>query len=239
MLGRIMGLNSPEEVTRAVGSIFGRQDSQNQMMKLVMAMGKNPEAKEGLRKATVDYILGRFVGNTEAATSRLGTIKSDQLQTFVAQNKGALRIAGFSDDELQMMDNIAEDLQRANRSLASVRLPGGSNTTQDVIASRAGKDGSVMLKILLASAGSGAGVGMLSNSMTGAAAMLGAGVVGAMRQKGIRTVEDLVKDALLNPERARFLMMKASPGNIKLVGPSIIQQYRRAAVASIAASATK
>ena len=238
MLGRIMGLNSPDDVTRAVGSILGRQDSQNLMMKLVMALGKSPEAKEGLRKAVVDHVLGRFVGNTEAATSRMGTIKSDQLQTFINQNKGALRIAGFGDDELKMMDNIAEDLQRANRSLASVRLPGGSNTTQDMIASRAGKDGSVMLKILLASAGSGAGVGMLSNSMTGAAAMLGAGVVGAMRQKGIHTVEDLVKDALLNPERARLLLMKASPGNIKLAGPSMIQQYRRAALASIAASAT-
>ena len=239
ILGRIMGLNSPDDVTRAVGSIFGRQDSQNVMMKLVGAMGKNPEAREGLRKAIVDYVLGRFVGNTEAATSRIGTIKSDQLQTFINQNKGALRIAGFGDDELKLMDNIAEDLQRANRSLASVKLPGGSNTTQDMISSRAGKDSSVMLKILLASAGSGAGVGMLSNSMTGAAAMLGAGVVGAMRQKGIHTVNDLVKDALLNPERARLLMMKASPGNIKLAGPSMIQQYRRAAMASIAASATR
>jgi hypothetical protein len=238
ILGRIMGLNSPDDVTRAVGSIFGRQDSQNLMMKLVAAMGKNPEAREGLRKAIVDYVLGRFVGNTEAATSRMGTIKSDQLQTFINQNKGALRIAGFGDDELKLMDDIAEDLQRANRSLASVKLPGGSNTTQDMISSRAGKDGSVMLKILLASAGSGAGVGMLSNSMTGAVAMLGAGVVGAMRQKGIHTVNDLVKDALLNPERARYLMMKASPGNIKLVGPSMIQQYRHAAVASLAASAT-
>jgi hypothetical protein len=233
-----MGLSSPDDVTRAVGSIFGRQDSQNTMMKLLMALGKNPEAKEGLRKAVVDYVLDRFVGNTEAATSGLGTIKSDQFQTFIAKNKGALRIAGFGDEELQMMDNIAEDLQRANRSLASVKLPGGSNTTQDMIASRAGKDGSVLFKILLASAGSGAGVGLLSNSMTGAAAMLGAGVIGAMRQKGVRTVDDLIKDALLNPERARLLMMKASPGNIKLAAPSIIQQYRRAALASIAASAT-
>ncbi|WP_316358976.1 hypothetical protein [Devosia sp.] len=238
ILGRIMGLNSPDDVTRAVGSLFGRQDSQNLMMKLVMALGKSPEAKEGLRKAVVDYVLMRFVGNTEAATSRLGTIKSDQLQTFINQNKGALRIAGFGDEELKLMDNIAEDLQRANRSLASVKLPGGSNTTQDMISSRAGKDSSVMLRILLASAGGGAGVGMLSNSMTGAAAMLGAGVVGAMRQKGIHTVNDLVKDALLNPERARLLMMKASPGNIKLAGPSMTQQYRRAALASLGASAT-
>jgi hypothetical protein len=238
ILGRMMGLNSPDDVTRAVGSIFGRQDSQNLMMKLVAAMGKNPEAREGLRKAIVDYVLGRFVGNTEAATSRLGTIKSDQLQTFINQNKAALRIAGFGYEELRLMDDIAEDLQRANRSLASMKLPGGSNTTQDMISSRAGQDGSVMLKILLASAGSGAGIGMLSNSMTGAAAMLGAGVIGAMRQKGIHTVNDLVKDALLNPERARILMMKVSPGNLKLVGPSMIQQYRRAAAASLAGSAT-
>lgn len=238
LLGRIMGLSSPDDVTRAVGSIFGRQDSQALMMKLRGALGSNPEAREGLRKAVVDYVLDRFVGNAEAATSGLGTIKSDQFQTFITRNKGALHIAGFGDDELRLMDNIAEDLQRANRSLASVRLPGGSNTTQDMIASRAGKDGSVMLKIMLASAGSGAGVGMLSNSMTGAVAMLGAGVIGAMRQKGIQTVNDLIKDALLNPERARFLMMKASPGNLKLAGPSMIQQYRRAAMASVAASAT-
>ena len=238
ILGRMMGLNSPEDVTRAVGSIFGRQDSQNIMLKLVMAMGNNPEAKDGLRKAVVDYILGRFVGNTEAATSGMGTIKSDQLQTFINQNKGALRIAGFGDDELKVLDNLAEDLQRANRSLASVRLPGGSNTAQDVIASKLGKDGSVLMKIIVASLVGGGGVGIMTNSVTGLAATLGAGVVGAMRQKGIQTVNDLVKDALLNPERARLLMMKASPGNLKLVGPSMIQQYRRAAAASLAGSAT-
>ncbi|ODT80967.1 MAG: hypothetical protein ABS76_14360 [Pelagibacterium sp. SCN 64-44] len=238
MLGKIMGLNSPDDVTRAVGSIFGRQDRNGQMMKLAMAIKANPEAKEGLRKAVVDYVLDRFVGNTEAATSRLGTIKSDQLQTFIAQNKGALKLAGFTDDELKLMGDIAEDLQRANRSLASVKLPGGSNTTQDMIASRAGKDGSVLLKILVASAVGGGGVGMMTNSITGMAATIGAGVVGAMRQKGIRTVDDLVKDALLNPQRAKYLMMKASPGNMKLIGPSLIQQYRRASVAAMGASVT-
>jgi hypothetical protein len=149
-----------------------------------------------------------------------------------------LHLAGFGDDELKVMDNIAEDLQRANRSIASVRLPGGSNTAQDVMAARFGKDGSVLLKIILASAGSGAGIGLLSNSVTGAAAMLGAGLIGAMRQKGIRTVDDLVRDALLNPARARSLMVKASPGNLKLVGPSMAQQYRLAAMSSIGASAT-
>lgn len=238
VLGRIMGLNSPDDVTRAVGSIFGRQDSNGQMMKLATAIKASPQAKEGLRKAVVDYVLDRFVGNTEAAASRLGTIKSDQLQTFIAQNKGALKLAGFTDDELRLMGDIAEDLQRANRSLASVKLPGGSNTTQDMIASRAGKDGSVLLKILVASAVGGGGVGMMTNSITGMAATIGAGVVGAMRQKGIRTVDDLVKDALLNPQRAKYLMMKASPGNIKLMGPSMIQQYRRAAVAAMGASVT-
>lgn len=238
LLGRIMGLNSPDEVTRTVGSIFGRQDSQNLMLKLVTAIGRSREAKEGLRKAVVDYILGRFVGNTEAATSGLGTIKADQLQTFIKQNSGALRIAGFGDDELKLMENIADDLRRANRSLASVRLPGGSNTAQDTIAARAGKEGSVLLKILLTSAVGGGSVGMMTNSLTGIAATIGAGVVGAMRQKGIQTVGDLVKDALLNPQRAKYLMMKASPWNIKLAAPSMMQQYRRAAVASIAASAT-
>ncbi|OQP84607.1 hypothetical protein BTR14_18415 [Rhizobium rhizosphaerae] len=76
--------------------------------------------------------MSRFVANTEAGTSGQGAIKSDQFQTYVRQNGEPLRAAGFSNNELALMGCLAEDLQRANRSNAAVKLSNASDTAEDV-----------------------------------------------------------------------------------------------------------
>jgi len=56
------------------------------MSKLAGEAGKDPAAKEGLRKAVADYIMGWFISNTEAGTSGANLLKADALLSFVKDN---------------------------------------------------------------------------------------------------------------------------------------------------------
>ncbi|WEZ84642.1 hypothetical protein P6U16_08740 [Rhizobium sp. 32-5/1] len=234
-LGQMMNLSDPGDVTRAIGSIFQLQDRNNQMGRLASVVAGDPEAKQGLRKAVVDHVISRFVGNTEAATTGQATIKADQFQTFMKENKPALRLAGFSDDEIKLMTSVASDIQRANRSLTAVKLPGGSNTAQDWQKVREGDAPTTILgRILMATAATG---GFASGGIGGGiVGVLGAKTAGALREFGIESVNDLVADAMLNPGRARLLLSKYQPRTAKSVGDMLARVYRRSIVPSVAVS---
>ncbi|MEO6013928.1 MAG: hypothetical protein ABIQ30_10140 [Devosia sp.] len=237
-IGKVLRTNDPQEVTRAIGSIFGRSDSAAQMFRLNMALGSNKEARQGLRKAVVDHIMARYIGNTEAATSGLGTIKADQLQTFISQNQGALRAAGFTDAEIKSWEAIALDLQRSNRSLSAVRIPGQSNTAQDALASRAGDTATTsVMKVLLTAASSGGGW-LAAGGVGAIAAPIITGTVSILRQNGIRKMDELLRQALLDPEIARPLMMKASKGNAQITQMMLAARFRRSLISAAAAEAT-
>lgn len=236
-IGKILGLSDPADVTRTIGRIFARQDAIKEMSGLRRAITGNRDAEEGLRKAVVDHILDRFVSNTEAATSGLGTVKSDQFQTFVAQNKGALNAAGFTNADLDLMDNVAADLQRANRSIAAVKLPGGSNTTQDILASKANDAPATMIMKIVAATALGGGAGsVVGGPVIGTAAGIATGVLGVLRQQGVAKIDDLVRQAMLDPQLARMLMMKVKPEQVKAAAVSIGQRFRRSSLAGAAAA---
>lgn len=212
-VGKFLGVDHPDDVTATVGQMFGSQDSIRRFTDLRQAIRGDKEAEQGLRKAIADYMAQRFVGNTEAGTSGVGTMKSDGYQNFIRQNRGSLRVAGFSDDEIEIMGRIADDLQRANRSIASVKNPGGSNTAQDTLALRdADQGGTLLAKALAGMVGpaSGASAGFMVGNGPGALiGGAGAMLLGKMRQAGIEKIDDLVADALLNPGRARILLSQA------------------------------
>lgn len=238
-VGKLIGASDPQEVTRIIGSIFNRSDASAQMLRLRSVVGSNAAARAGLRKAVVDYLLDRFVSNAEAATSGLGTIKSDQFQTFVSRNVGALRAAGFTDEEVGRLQRIAADLRQSNRSLGAVRIPGQSNTAQDVLAAKAG-DGlsDTILKVLVTAAATGGGF-LVGGGVGGVVAPIATTTMQMLRQNGIRKMDDLLKAALLDPEIARALMAKATPGNWKLAQISLRARFKRALAGGIAASATQ
>ena len=54
----MLGVSDPADVTRTVGSVFGRKDAVLQMQRLASEAGQTPEGREGLRKAVVDYMTG-------------------------------------------------------------------------------------------------------------------------------------------------------------------------------------
>ncbi|MFG1223839.1 hypothetical protein [Xanthobacter wiegelii] len=235
-VARLLNVEDPADVSKIIGGIFSRQDAVQQMARLARETAGNEEARNGLRKAVADYINLRFIGNTEGAASGTDMMRSDAFQQFLRQNVPALKQV-LSGPEIMTLQAVAADLKRSNRSLAAVKLPGGSNTTQDMNAvAKAGGAQSWLARILSpgALASAGAAAGSMTAGGIGAAAGAGGGaqlgrVIEAMRQAGLQSVDDIVRDALLNPERARALLaqVKGEPTTGQAI--SLARVYMRAA----------
>jgi hypothetical protein len=233
----MIGLHDPTDISRTVGSIFSRQDAAAQMNQLRNALGNDQAAQEGLKKSITDYIANRFIGNTEVGTSGLNGIQKSTLQTFLRQNRAALKAAGFNTTQMATLDGLSDSLDMMDRSLAAVKIPGGSNSTQDIWAARATDTPSTMLaRIVGASALSGGGLGIATgNPLLGAGATLATGVLGVLRQNGINRVDDLVKQAMFDPSLAMMLMAKATPKNELKLAEGIAKRYAKSVGAGTAA----
>jgi hypothetical protein len=128
----------------------------------------------------------------------------------VKQNRAALREV-LSEAEVNGLTAIAADLQRASRSLTSIKIPGQSNTAQDTIAALAKKPeghGSLLMQIILAG-GAGYEVHGAKGAALGVTGALGKYFTHKLREAGMEKVEDLVKQAMLDPDTARHLLSRA------------------------------
>ncbi|MFG1270946.1 hypothetical protein [Xanthobacter flavus] len=238
-VARLLNVEDPADVSKIIGGIFSRQDAVQQMTRLARETAGNEEARNGLRKAVADYVNLRFVGNTEGAASGTDMMRSDAFQQFLRQNTPALRQV-LSGPEIMTLQAIAADLKRSNRSIAAVKLPGGSNTAQDLNGIAKVNGGESWLSRILspgALASAGAAAGSVAGGGIGAAAGAGGGaqlgrVIQAMRQAGLQSVDQIVTDAMLNPERARALLaqVKGEPTTGQAI--SLARVYMRAAVAA-------
>ena len=217
-LGTLMRVDTPESATAIVGGLFGRQDAREQLRSLKARVAGNPDAEQGLRKSVAEYISRQFVSNVEGATTDTRMLRADQFQTFVRKNGAALGEV-FSADEVKLLQAVADDLTRANRSIASTRIPGGSDTYQNMVNGISGRiEGGKRsyLGMILTAAGSGGAVGSFFGPGYGTVAgLLGAHTANLLRQNGLRTVDAIVTDAMLNPERMRLLLTQVTPTRAK------------------------
>lgn len=236
-IGAVLGARDADGVTRAVGQILGQANAEREMRRLAAETRNDPVARQGLRRAVVDAIANRFISNTEAGTTGQGLLKSDQFQTFIRNNHAALAHV-FSEREIASLQAIANDLQRANRSVTAVKLPGGSNTAQDTATVRSSVLSNLVRHNLHTVLGAGAGapaaflagapVGFLA-SFAGAATTA---VLSALREAGIRKADDLIREAMLDPDLARHLLMKHAP-NSKYPGMTLANYLRRNTAATL------
>ena len=214
MAKRLAGLSNSQDITRTVGSIFGSRNAVEQMRELSARMAGSPEAKEGLKKAIADHIASLATGTTEAGASGVNKVNASAFQLFVARNGPVLKAAGFSEAQISNMRALANDLQRAQRTMQATALPASPNTAADVMgamrsAAKEGGKPSLLSKIL---AGSWAGlhVGGPGGAVTGAVGAIGEHLTRAMRGAGLAKARDIVQAGILDPEIGRELLRRAS-----------------------------
>lgn len=233
---KLMNATSPEDAVRIIGGMFNAKNSVQQIKQLVDRAGGDQNALAGLRNAVAEYMKQKLISNTEAGTSGTNLIKSDQFQTFVRQNVAALRQL-FSPEEIASLNNIAADLNRANRSLTAVKIPGSSNTPQDLLANAKTKNLSVLSSVALEAAAAGAGAlagglhGGLASAGLGVMGLMGARVANALRDAGMKNVDQILTKALLNPEFAGQLLRRFPQRPEITIGPTITRNLRRLSVA--------
>src|SRR5574337_1227778 len=114
-----------------VGRILKSDKSAATMQDLARMTAGNRDARAGLQRSVAEYMLREMRGNADMGGT--GNIKSDAFQTFVRKSTPALGKI-FSPKQIKAMQDIATDLQMANRSISGTKLPGGSNTAQDLAA---------------------------------------------------------------------------------------------------------
>jgi len=228
LVGRLIGVQDPADVVRMVGGVFSAQNSATVMRRLVAETSANPEALNGLRKAVADHITQRLTSNTEAATSGQSLLRSDAFQQFIRQNEAALKEV-LKPEEIGVLKAIAADLQRSNRSLNAVRIPGQSNTAQDRTSlAKANQQPSLLLRLVTLGGQFTAGMAATGGPWGGIAAAIGGEAVAAMRKAGLQKVDNIITDAMLNPERARLLLQTAGdPREAANIGRRLMESYRR------------
>lgn len=204
----------------AVAAALRRPDRVAAMGELARLTASDPAARAGLERAIVEHIQRDLISNS-------GDIKGDVFQTWWNKRADALAQV-FSPAQLKTMEAVAADLDRSARSFRT-KLPGGPGTAQDVtgVAQHAAASGEGHSDSLLNYA---VIIGMehaTGSSGTGLVGAVGVGIARAMRATGLRTVDGLVTEAMLNPALARVLLTKATQGNAAFAGQVMRQQLGR------------
>jgi hypothetical protein len=211
---RLIGLSTGQDVTRTVGAIFGSRNAVEQMRDLARRVAGNREAEEGLRKAIADHISTLATGTTEAGASGVNKVNASTFQRFLTRNEAVLKEAGFTEAQLSNMRALANDLQRAQRTMQATALPASPNSAADLIAAGkiAAKEsrGPSLLSKLLAGSWAGLHVGGVYGAATGAVGAIGEHLARSLRGAGLAKAKDILQAGLLDPEIGRQLLRRAS-----------------------------
>lgn len=223
----LAGATDPGEITTIVGRIFSRADSVKQMQQLRRALKGDPDANAGLRKSIIDHIIGKAVRDVDGTDA----LAADKLRSFIDDNEATLQAAGFTNPEIRSMRELADEASRAAAIAKSARPEdAGASAVQNILRFGLGPNASpasLYLRMAVQSAGHSVLPFLFGGPFAGLAALIGAGAVNAMRAKGLQTVDELFREALLDPALARKLLAKVNSKNIKPVVNSFRQQLNR------------
>lgn len=233
-IGKLLKVDSDADVTAAVGSLLGSKNSVRAMRELVGTARNNPDALAGLRRAVVEHMQSRLTTSKEA-------ISPAMFLRYLGRNHQALAQV-LTPEQINSLRALGQELKRFSRD---VRAPGGGSHTAERRAAdrRHLPEKPSLFRKLIVDTGLGGGIGAAlhlfgpgSPMLTAASAVasaLGSHAIQSAREAGLRRVNDLIQEALLDPELMKALLAKA-PKKAN-TGSHVTLTQRLAKIAAVAA----
>lgn len=227
---------STTEVENAVGSLLKTgTGGAARMRALVDSVKANPEAKEGLDKAGVDWIARTFVSDST------GLLEPHKFISFIKENRDTLmelygheRVSSFGALARAVEENIRFRTETADKM--------GSDTAGKLVKFfKGGAAGEVAKHVSLLTVATEAVVqGFAHGGVTGAAYGAGAAAIAylanGLRGVGIRSAEDLTRAALADVRVAKLLYSKAPTATNLGPAHALLGTLRRGLVLAPAAT---
>lgn len=212
---KLMGLTDASEVSTAIGKMLTAGNGPTQVKQLVTDASAGstigPRALDGLRRAGVDYILGR-TSNAGVQGSE-ATLSSAKLRGMLENNEAAL-VALYGRDGIANLRRVAADMERTASALNVVTPKMGEASAQQTVPMLH----SLMQNPKTMGTGSlaylaGLVTVMQQYGLAAGTGMIGAHYVAALAQKlhasGISKVDDLYRQGLLDPKVGEALLARA------------------------------
>ena len=225
--------------TDRIGQALADANRVQNIRDLVRMTENDPNARDGLKRAVVDYMNKNLLAQTTVSAGGERRIQPAGMQKFIREKGAALKHL-FSPAEMDGFDKIAEAINTTNQSVQNVRPQGGSDTVYKAIAALNSGGGSTLGAAAKAHAAEAVGgiTGVKIGSLFGPAGAMAGGIAGgiggkvvqSLRQANIKSIDGLVTEAMLNPGLMRVLLSRVTPDNGQSVGKAWIGQLKRLAV---------
>lgn len=202
---------------KAVESVMSSANPRLNAARLMEATKGDKAAQDSLRKNVADWLIAKTKSTAEAGTTGEKQIAGGVFQRTIANPKTAAALERFfTPDQMSAIRAVGQSIERQNRSVNATKIAGSPGTDSDLHAIGHGAGGSFIDLFL------GAGLGEAVGHLSGIGGPIGygidaAGVAGAhalrmFRAAGLKTVEDIQRAIVLNPELARTMLAKV-PAN--------------------------
>lgn len=237
-----------EEPARAVEKLLNSADRVKNMQQAIGSVQGNADALASLRSHVVDYIVDRFTTPAKATEANAatpgaldaGSLRADAFKDWTAANKPWLRRL-FGGQGVQNLEMVAADLRR--QQLRTQATTGSQTAERGVAVAKHGafrQHLPTALAIIadgLGHAGAGAlGAGTVGSFTAGAGSAAAALLAHTLRQRGIATVNDLIREAMLHPAVARELMARQKAPTLGAIAQRRIASQLAAVAEAEAAS---
>jgi hypothetical protein len=217
-LGRVAGA-SEGDVTGKIGSMLFGQNAHKDIGQLFVATRNNPEAREGLKRAVMDNVLSKITAKGEVGASGERGVAVGQLEDLLSK-KRAMMVAIFGEDHVKSLDAVAANARQELRSsTAGVRPRGSPGTAAEMGAviergTRAAEAGKSVLGQAFARLGQGVVFAPWGAKTAAGGAGFFAGLseasIGKLRAAGIRKVDDMVAETLLDPVATKAALVRGA-----------------------------
>jgi hypothetical protein len=215
---KFLGLSDAHDIENHVGRLLeGAGSSVDKMRSIVKDLP--PEALDGMRRAAIDWMTRTKTNAARAGTGDTAALSFAKIDKLL-KNSPVLEVL-FTPEQMDVLRAIRDDMVASDRSVQATRdrtNPSGSARSAakhlgDAVSDLGGKS---MFAIAMGTLYHAWETGGVQSVATVGIPMLGIQLAKGFRTDGVNAINDVVKQALLDPQYAREILKKTSAPKEKI-----------------------